>query len=409
LSPLGERRFRLLWLGRVSSALGDAIVPVALAFAVLEINHSATAFGAVLASFTIARVLFTLVGGVVADRLSRRTIMLTCDVARGLVHAFTATMLLTHDMTLPLFIVTEAVFGTASAFFGPASDGLVPQTISPANLQSANALIGVSRNAANVFGPALSGVLVAVAGPGWVFAIDALSFGVSAFFLVQMDVDSPARGAHGTFLAEARDGFREVTARGWVRAPIIGFAISNISFAAFIVLGPIVFLDHFHGAKTAWGIVSTCGSLGAIVGAIASMKFSPRHPLYAGFVVSTLIAVPIGALAGPLPVPAIAIAWGFGMGSVALSNTWWETTLQRLIPEHVYARVRSYDILVSFVFMPVGMLLFGPLSDAVGREWTLLGAAGVAAVTNVCVAFTPSVRAVTSEVPAATEVATGSL
>jgi MFS family permease len=404
LIPLGERRFRLLWLGRVSSALGDAIVPVALTFAVLSINRSATALGTVLGALMVARVVFTLAGGVVADRLSRRTIMLTCDLARGLVHAFTAAMLLTHHMTLPLFIVTEAVFGMASAFFGPASDGLVPQTISAQNLQPANALLGMSRNTLNVFGPALSGVLVGTAGPGWVFAVDAASFAASAFFLSRLDVDAPVRASRTSFVAEARDGFREVVARPWVRTPLVGFAMSNIAFAAFLVLGPVTFLDHFGSAKLSWGIVSTCGSAGAIVGALASVKFAPRQPLYAGFVACTLIALPVGALAGPLPVPALAVGWAAALGAVAVCNTWWETALQRLIPEHVYSRVRSYDILVSFVFMPVGMIAFGPIAGALGREWTLLGAAALAAATNIWVAFTPSVREITSghDAPAAT-------
>lgn len=397
LTPLGERRFRLLWLGRVSSAVGDAIVPVALVFAVLSIDRSPTAIGAVLGAMMVARVGFTLAGGVLADRLSRRTVMLACDVVRGVVQAATAVLLLTHHMSLVLFVAVSAVFGMASAFFGPASDGLVPQTISPRNLQPANALLGMSRNTLNVFGPVLSGLLISAAGPGWVFAIDAVSFGASAFFLAQLDVDSPARSARTSFLVELRDGLHEVRSRAWVRAPLAAFAITNICFAAFIVLGPIVFLDHFASPKLSWGIVSACGSFGAIVGALGSVKLAPRHPLYAGFVACTLIALPIAVLAGPLPVAVIAVAWGFGMGAVALSNTWWETTLQRLIPEHIYSRVRSYDILVSFVFMPVGMIAFGPISNALGREWTLLGAAAVVAMTNAWVALTPSVRSITDE------------
>jgi MFS family permease len=121
LSPLRERQFRLLWLGRVASGIGDALVPVALTFAVLSIHHSATALGWVLAAFTISRVTFTLAGGVIADHVSRKTIVLGCDVARGIVEALTAVMLLTHSMTLPLFVVTGAIFGMASAFFGPAA------------------------------------------------------------------------------------------------------------------------------------------------------------------------------------------------------------------------------------------------------------------------------------------------
>ena len=393
--PLRQRRFRLLWFGRVASAIGDAIVPVALTFAVLSIHGSATALGGVLASFTIARVVFTLAGGVVADRFSRRTIMLGCDVLRAAIQAFIAVMLLTHHMTLAAFIACEALFGMASAFFGPAADGLVPQTIDPGELQAANALLGISRNTLNVFGPAVSGLLLWVAGPGYVFAIDAASFVVSAAFLARLDVDAPIRAPLRSFGSELREGFREVTSRGWVRAPMFGFAISNFTLASFLVLGPLVFITHFDNAKQDWGFVSACGSIGAIVGAFASVKLAPRHPLYGAFISTTLLAIPIAALAEPLAWELIAIAWGFGMGSVALANTWWETTLQRLIPEHVYSRVRSYDILVSFVFMPVGLIAFGPLTSWIGLEHTLLAAALIAAVTNLAVAFTPAVRAVT--------------
>jgi MFS family permease len=394
VKPLRERQFRLLWLGQVASGMGDALVPVALAFAVLSVNSSATALGGVLAAFTLTRVVFTLVGGVVADRLPRRAVMLACDAVRAAVEAFIAAMLFTHNMTLPLFFVTAAIFGAASAFFGPASDGLVPQTVSAANLQPANALLGISRNALNIFGPAASGAIVALAGTGWVFAIDSASFVASAFFLVQLRVRTHVRPAQSHFLNQLRDGYHEVTSRAWVRAPIVGFAISNFCFAAFIVLGPKIFLDHFDGARE-WGIVSACGAVGGIVGGLASVRFRPRHPLSAGFFACMLIAVPIAALAGPLPVVAIAASWTLGLGAVALCNTWWETTLQRDIPESVYARVRSYDILASFVFMPLGFVVFPLLARELGYEQTLLAAALVTAVTNLVVAFVPGVQAVT--------------
>ncbi len=396
VQPLRERQFRLLWLGQVASGAGDALVPVALAFAVLSVNRSATALGGVLAAFTLTRVAFTLVGGVVADRLPRRAVMLGCDAVRAVVEATTAALLFTHHMTLPLFFITGAIFGAASAFFGPASDGLVPQTVSRANLQSANALLGISRNALNIFGPAVSGGLVALAGAGWVFAIDSGSFVASAFFLLQLKVRTHERPEPSRFVQQLRDGFREVTSRPWVRAPIIGFAISNFCFAAFIVLGPKIFLDHFDGASD-WGIVMACGAVGGILGGLSSVRFRPSHPLSAGFFACTLIAVPIAALAGPLPVFAIAVSWTLGLGSVALCNTWWETMLQRDIPEGIYARVRSYDILVSFVFMPLGFVVFPLLARQLGYEWTLLTAAGVTAVTNLVVAFLPGVHAVAEE------------
>jgi len=384
----------LLWLGRVSSAIGDALVPVALAFAVLSVNGSAAALGSVLAAFTLARVAFTLAGGVLADRLSRRTVMLASDGVRADIDAFTAVMLLTHNMTLPLFLITGALFGAASAFFNPAADGLVPRTVSPENLQAANALLSLSRNLLNIFGPAVSGALIAAVGTGWVFAIDSASFVVSAVFLLQLRVSAHMPPERASFARQLHDGFREVVARSWVRAPIVGFAISNFCLAAFIVLGPPTFVTHFDGARD-WGFVSATGALGAIVGAIASVRLRPRHPVSACFFGSVLIALPIAALADPLPVALIALAWGVGAGAIALGNTWWETMLQRGIPESLYARVRSYDTLVSFVFMPLGFLVFPLIARWAGYAETLLAAACVTALTNVAVAFLPAVHAIT--------------
>ncbi|MGH3003958.1 MAG: MFS transporter [Gaiellaceae bacterium] len=397
---MAERRFRLLWLGRVSSAAGDALVPVALAFAVLSINRSPTALGSVLAAFWIARVGFTLIGGVIADRLPRRAVMLVCDGVRAAVEAFTATMLLTGQMTLPVFFATAGLFGAASAFFGPAADGLVPQTVGKAELRRANALLGMSQNTMNVFGPAVSGILIGLTQPGWVFAIDAVSFVVSGFFLLQLRIPAHARAERSRLLHELREGLHEVTSRSWVSAPIVGFAISNFCFASFIVLGPGIVNEHLGGARD-WGIVSTCGAIGAILGSLASVRLRPRRPLAFGFLGSMLIAVPIAALAPPLPAVAIAAAWFLGMSSIALLNTYWETNLQRRIPQTVFARVRSYDILVSFVFMPIGFLAFPLLARALGTEETLLAAAAATAATSLVVSLVPGVRAVGDEPPVA--------
>jgi MFS family permease len=397
-APLSERCFRLLWLGRVSSAAGDALMPLALAFAVLSVNHSAAALGSVLAAIWLPRAAFTLIGGVIADRLPRRAVMLACDGIRACVEAFTATMLLTHQMTLPIFFVTAAVFGAASAFFGPAADGLVPQTVSGGNLRSANALLGVSQNTMNVFGPAVAGIMIAATNPGYVFAIDAVSFVVSAFFILRLRIPAHERAPRSRFVLELRDGLREVTSRAWVRAPIIGFAIANFCFAAFIVLGPVIAREQLDGARS-WGVISTCGALGAILGALASVRIRAPRPLSFGFAATMLLAVPIAALAGPLPTYAIAASWFLGMASIALSNTYWETSLQRLIPETVFARVRSYDILVSFIFMPIGFIAFPLIARAVGNEQTLLAAAVLCAATNLAVALAPGVRAVTEEPP----------
>ncbi len=156
LGALDERPFRLLWLGQSASAIGDALVPVALAFTVLgDLDGSAGDLGLVLASFTLSRVLFILVGGVWADRLPRRMVMLVCDVVRAVAQAFVAAALLTGVLEIWMLAAASAVVGGTAAFFGPASTGLIPETVSRARLQQANALMSLSQSATSVFGPAL--------------------------------------------------------------------------------------------------------------------------------------------------------------------------------------------------------------------------------------------------------------
>jgi len=128
-----------------------------------------------------------------------------------------------------------------------------------------------------------------------------------------------------------------------------------------------------------------------------SARLRPVHPLTACFLVSILLALPIAALAKPLPFLVVAAAWLVGAGAIALANTWWETTLQRRIPPSVYARVRSYDILVSFVFMPLGFVVFPLLARWIGFASTLLVAASVAGLSSLLVAFAPGVQAVRDE------------
>jgi MFS family permease len=394
-SPLAEREFRLLWMGRVCSLVGDTLIPVALAFAVLSVDDRAWALGAVLATLFASRVALTLVGGVVADRLPRRAVMLACDGVRACVEIFIAAMLFTHQMTLTAFLVTGAIFGAASAFFGPASDGLVPQTVGAGRLQRANALLRISQNSLNIVGPLASGALIAAFGTGTVFALDGVTFLLSAWFLMRLRIGPHERAVPARFLVELGQGFHEVASRGWVRASLLCFAVSNFCFASFLVLGPKVFESHFASARLDWGLVMACGALGAIVGAFGSIRVRPRRPLSFVLALSFLLGTPMLALARPLPVAAIAAAWFVGFGTGALSNTTWETLLQQRIPANVYARVRSYDILVSFIFMPLGFLAFPLIANVAGFTRTLIAAGVMCGVTNLAIAFAPDVRAVT--------------
>jgi len=178
-AALSERDFRLLWIGQTGSYLGDALVGVALAFAVLELTGSAADLGLVFAAFALPRVLFTLAGGVWSDRLPRQRVMVACDLVRAGAQAVMSTLLITGNAEIWQLMAFAVVMGSAAAFFMPASIGLMPQIVGAKRLQEANALMSISQSATHIFGPLLSGLIVATIGAGWAFAIDG-SVSVSA-------------------------------------------------------------------------------------------------------------------------------------------------------------------------------------------------------------------------------------
>jgi MFS family permease len=390
LGPLRERPFRLLFLGQTASGIGDAIVFIALVFAVLRIG-SESDLGFVLAAFWGFRAACTVIGGVWADRLPRRLVMLVCDAIRAAVEFFTAVMLLSGSMRIWMFIVTAAMFGAASAFFQPASTGLMPQLVSPQQLQQANALLGVSRGFLNVAGPSVSGVLVALFGPGWVFGIDGVTFVASAAFLFALPVPAHARAPRQRFLTDLARGWHEVRSRTWLLASIVAFSITNVSIAAGMVLGPIVARADLGGAK-AYGVIGTGGAVGGILGSVLALRLRPSRPLVAQFLITLPCAAPLLLFIPPAPVAAIAVGNAAFVAGIACGYAMWETGLQSRIPNEALSRVASYDLMVSFIFMPLGLALAGWSAHAIGVDSSLAIAAALVFVTNFGVLLVPSVR-----------------
>ena len=394
--PLAEPQFRLLWIGQTASAAGDALIFVAVAFAVLQVGGSAADLGIVFAAFTVSNVALVLAGGVWADRLPRQLVMVACDIVRGVAEVILAVLLISGTAQVWHIAVGAAVIGGAGAFFGPASLGLIPQTVSPGRLQQANALISLSRNGTRIFGPPLAGALIAIFGSvGIVFLIDSVTFVVSAISLLMLrPTPREARPAEQQpFFAELASGWREVTARPWIVAAICTFAVSNVAGAPFIILGPVVAQDHLGGAA-AWGLILTGGGVGGVIGGILALRLRPRRPLMTGFMIMAATSLPALALVGPLPVLLIAGASMLSLISIELANTWWYTMLQQHVPDHARSRVSSYDWLVSLVFQPLGFLLAGPLAAWIGLTATLVGAAVIGLLANYGVLLVRAVREV---------------
>lgn len=392
--PLRERPFRLLWLGRTGSSVGDSLIPVALAFAVLGIGGGASGLGIVLASFTISRASMMLVGGVWADRLPRRVVMIAADLVRFGTEAGTAALLIGGVAHVWQLAVLQAASGAAGAFFNPASTALLPQAVSREGLQQANALLSLSQSATNIFGPALSGVVVAAVGPGWCFALDAASFLVSVSFVAAMRVEANARPEAQRFWHDLADGWREVRRHRWLTAGFLGFALGNVGIGMFFVLGPVVARAHLGGAQ-AWGLILTASAVGGVLGGLVAYRIRPRRPVAAAFAIWSAGALPPFALVRPLPLAAIMVATGVLSSAILIGNTFWETAMQQEVRPDRLARVVSIDWLLSLCLMPAGQALAGPLTVALGVRPTLVLAGTLMCVPNLLVlAFVREVRSV---------------
>jgi MFS family permease len=395
LGVLRERPFRLLFVAASVSVFGDAMSGVALAFAVLEIGGSATDLGLVLAAGSLPLLVFLLVGGVVADRVSRRALMLSADVVRFATQGLMAGLLIGGVAQIWQLAVLQALRGTASAFFGPASTGLLPHVVSAERLQDANALRGLAGSLAYIAGPAVAGVLVVTVGAGWALGADAATFAISAALLSRLTPGTLQRPPRQRFLRELADGWREFTARRWVWATVLNLAVANMFATAFYVLGPVVSKQSLGGAG-AWALILSAGSVGAFLGGLLVLRVRPRRPIFAGICACALGAVPALLLSIPAPVWLIAAATLIGGSGVLIFNTLWETTLQQHIPPDALSRVSAYDWLGSFIAQPIGLALAGPLAATLGTSTTLLATGlGEFAVIAATIAM-PSVRQVTA-------------
>jgi MFS family permease len=390
IGVLREREFRLLFTGQLISLLGDSFTSVALAFAVLAIA-SPTALGIVFAAKSVPLVAFLLVGGVFADRLPRRAVMLTADVVRMGCQAATAALVLSHTARVWEIAVLQAVSGVATAFFNPASTGLTPMTVSEELLQQANALRGVSMSLSGLVGLTLGGIIVAAAGPGWALAVDAGSFAGSAYFLSRLRLPAHVKLEPRSFLGDLGDGWREFVSRTWVWVIVVAASLGNMFNAFFSVLGAVVSKESL-GGPLAWTVILAGFAIGSLLGGVIALRVRVERPLLFGSVLVALLALPLVLLA--LRAPAVVVGIGAvlaGAGNMVF-NSLWETALQRHVPRQALSRVSAYDWFGSLLFQPIGLAVAGPLAVTLGVSTALwIAAIGSVATSVMCVA-TPSVR-----------------
>jgi len=378
LDVLRLRNFRNLFIGEAVSLLGDGLFPVALTFGVLDLHHSGSDVGLVLAAFALPMVLFTLVGGVWSDRLRREWVMIASDLIRFLTMAVIAALLLSGRAQVWSLALLGFVYGCGDAFFFPAYAALIQQLVPPERLQEANALRGIADGFGWFVGPSISGILVALVGAGGTLGLDASTFLVSAGFLLTLRVPALLRTrAPATFFVELRDGWREVRSRTWLWVMMLrAMLVLFVTIAPLQVLGPLAITAR-HESPALWGLMVGLFSLGMLGGGLIALYYRPRRPMVTVALCGTTASAPMIALALQLARVELLAVWLLRGIAIGVLSAVWDTTLQRRIASESMARVSSWDWMMSGGLWPLGLVLAGPIAQLMGISAALWLSAGL--------------------------------
>jgi predicted MFS family arabinose efflux permease len=307
--------------------------------------------------------------------------MVAADLSRLTTQGILAALLIAGAPPIWAIAILAGATGAATGFFNPASSGLLPGVVAPEQLQQANGLRATAMSGGEIAGPALGGVLVAAAGPGWAIAVDAATFAASAAFLAGLRLPARLpREEPNSFVADLRQGWTEFRSRTWVWTFVGAGGIATLMWGTWTVLGPVV-AERDLGGAAAWGTVLAALGVGAMVGALIAIRIRPRRPLALGAICLTAFGLPPALLALGAPVPVLAIGTFLAGAGMMLDGSVWESTLQREIPNEALSRVAAYDWFGSLALGPIGLAVAGPLAALLGIDGALwLAAAAIVAV-----------------------------
>ncbi|MDB5067697.1 MAG: major facilitator superfamily protein [Chloroflexi bacterium] len=403
LSPLGERDFRLLWSGLVVSLVGDGIFLVAVAWQAYSLQNSPMALAGVGLAASLSQLTLTLLGGAVSDRLSRRTVLLLSDVARGTALVVLAQAGWAGQLQLWHLWVAAVVIGAGAAFASPAFDALVPELVATRSLHHANGLDQVLRPLTlRLCGPAAGGVLVALAGAPGAFLADAVTFATSAACVwrirpgVRASLDAPAfpTAAATSLWSDLLGGLLYVRRHVWLWGT---FAAASLTYLLFLgpteVLVPYLVKNELHAGAGSLGLVLGAGGVGALVGAAAVGRFDRvRHPVtfvYVCWAGATLLVAGYGLATQrwELILSAVGLNALEAAGAVV-----WSTLRQRLVPGGLLGRVSSIEWFVSMSLMPLSFALTPLVAQVLGVRTTFIAAGCLGSATTLGFLFLPGMR-----------------
>lgn len=393
---LATRDFRWFAAGYATSQLGSAMAPIATAFAALAVGGPQT-LGWLMAGRILPVVLFLLLGGVLADRLGSRRVMISADVLRCAGQATFGVLLLAGRPSLVTLLLVVTAVGVGEGVFTPSLPALVPQIADRALLTDANALLSVATSSAQIAGPVLGGLIAAAVGPAAVLLADAASYAVSVVVLLELSGLRPPRGSSASLVANLREGWAQFSSRPWLWVPTLQFCLFNaLVWAPFLVLGPLVARSRLGGAG-AWGLVMAAYGTGAVLGGFLVANRRPRRPQLVSTLMTFGFAAPLAALAGGLPLAGVCVGAAIAGVTGSIGGALSTATIQRFVPLEALGRISAWRTVGSFALGPIGLAAAAPVAAVVGVD-RLLGFSALWQLGTVALLLlVPSIRSIGSE------------
>jgi predicted MFS family arabinose efflux permease len=382
------------YFARFISNFGNGMSPIALAFGILNLpNGDANMLGLVLGSTTVAMLIMSPFGGVLADKFGRVKAVAFADLVASAGLFVQVAFFATGEVPLIVLLLVNINFGLMWGIFWPAMSGVLPALVPDEHLQGTNSVNNFFSNGAIILGAAVGGIIVAGWGPTWALGIDAATFTIGGIVLLTFRHVSPASSkTENTMFDDLVHGWKIFISFRWIVIGVFGFSFIILAWAAGEnILGPLIALKEFNGAKS-WSLVLTFEGIGLLLGSIIGLKIKLKYPLRFLLIISFSISLYMWSMAEPNSIWFIAfcaLLWGI---TLDLWITIWSTAMAREVPREALSRVSSFDAMGTMLLRPVGLAIAGPLSMAIGISNTLHFFAIFTAVLIIAMLATPVMR-----------------
>ena len=394
------RSYRNLWISTVLTIVATSAFPIALAVTILDAGGSATALGLIMGARVLSGVLLAPVGGVWADRLSRRSVLIASDGIRAVVGSL---VIFFDPATISLWVllVVVVIMGASDAFGRPAVAAIIPSILPDHLLPSGNVVRGIAMKGGEIAGPGIAGLIIVTFGTHATYLTTCFFFLVGALLLLRIH-ENPremSNSPKSSFLNEVREGLRVVWYYKWITAMIIMATFQLMMVVGVeMVLLPVITKRDF-GTAAVYATAAALFSLGGVISAIISIKSKTKRPGTVSVIVWGLFIFAPLVLAFPSSRELIFLAYFLAGFSVGPWEAFWNTQVQREVPAEYQARVFSIDFMGTVGLLPLGMALAGPMADLFGERPLLIGVAIFHLLICAAVLFVPGVKEMKSSKP----------